>query len=318
MLNRRNFLGLLLGAPVHLQHPAQLPLPADRLVQVRNELQEIVNDRYIALDLRALDEERRELFRIQFNADMLLPVASCFKAFVVPWYFLTVPKMDWDDGPGSPVWEMAVNSRNYFTAVVLDQVARNVPGEGNAIEKFNDFLLSTGLSNGIYLWRAGPTLEDLDRRFQPLRSTGRMVRLGERQIPIFNVFTASDLANGYNFLARGGYYHSGPEVEVALQRARALLGRSERGLLSPIERAYSPGYIGKHGTIPPQGIPTGFVLNDAGLLNIGKLQFIIAFMSVAEFEIDAMAALHEIVHLAILLERELRRAPARDIPRVRG
>ncbi|MCE2489691.1 MAG: hypothetical protein J4G17_06915 [Anaerolineae bacterium] len=277
-----------------------------------------MNGRYIALDLRALDRQHGELFRLQLNADLLLPVASCFKAFVVPWYYLTVPQSDWVDGPESPVWEMAVHSRNYFTAVVLDQVARNVPGEGNAIEKFNDFLLSTGMRNGIYLWRGGPTRKFLDSRFKPSRSTGRMVRLGERQIPIYNVFTARDLANRYDFLTRGGESRNSPEDEIALQRARALLGRPEKGLLSPIERAYSPGYIGKHGAIGPNDIPTGFVLNYAGLVKIDKMQFIIAFMSVAEFEGDAMSALREIVQHAILLERELRQAPATDIPRVRG
>lgn len=121
---------------------------------------------------------------------------------------------------------MAVHSRNYNTAVVLDQVARNLPGEGNAIEKFNDFLLSTGMKNGIYVWRTGPTCEFHDQRFQPLRSTGCVVRPGERQIPILNVFTASDLANGYDFLLRGDQYRSSQGVETALQRARSLLWRS--------------------------------------------------------------------------------------------
>ena len=318
MLGRRGFLSLLFGAPMRSGLAAHPSLPADRLLQVQNHLQEILQSRYIALDLRALDQEHGELFRIQFNAEKLLPVASCFKAFVVPWYYLNVPARDWDDEPGSAVWEMAVHSGNYYTAVVLDRVARNVPGEGNAIEKFNDFLLSTGMENGIYLWRTGPTREMKDSRFKPSRSTGRVVRLGERQIPIFNVFTANDLANGYDFLTRGDRYRSGQSVEIALERARALLGRSERGLQSPIERAYSPGYIGKHGAIRPNDIPTGYVFNDAGLVRIGNLHFIVSFMSVAEFEADAMAALREIFLQAVLLERELRPPPVRAFPQVRG
>ncbi len=124
---------------------------------------------------------------------------------------------------------MAVHSRNYNTAVVLDQVARNLPGEGNAIEKFNDFLLSTGMKNGIYVWRTGPTREFHDQRFQPSRSTGCVVRPGERQIPILNVFTASDLANGYDFLLRGDPYRSGRGVEIALEQARTLLGQFGKG-----------------------------------------------------------------------------------------
>ena len=318
MLGRRNFLSLLFGTPLRSGLAAHPSLPAERLMQVHNHLQEVLKSRYIALDLRALDQEHGELFRIQFNADKLLPVASCFKAFVVPWYYLNVPAGEWDDEPGSAVWEMAVHSGNYYTAVVLDRVARNVPGEGNAIEKFNDFLLSTGMNNGIYLWRTGPTSEIRDARFQPSRRTGRVVRLGERQIPVFNVFTASDLANGYDFLTGGDQYRSGQGVDIALERARTLLGRSERGLQSPIERAHSPGYIGKHGAIRPNDIPTGYVFNDAGLVRIGNLQFIVSFMSVAEFEADAMAALREVFLQAVLLERELRPPPVRPFPRVRG
>ncbi len=162
--------------------------------------------------------------------------------------------------------------------------------------------------------RANSLTVDLSLRAPP----GEWSALVNARYRIYNVFTARDLANGYDFLTRGGESRNSPEVEIALQRARALLGRPEKGLLSPIERAYSPGYIGKHGAIGPNDIPTGFVLNDAGLVKIDKLQFIIAFMSVAEFEGDAMSALREIVQHAILLERELRQAPATDIPRVRG
>ena len=239
---------------------------------------------------------------------------------MVPWYYLTVPKADWDDGPESAIWDMAVHSGNYYTAVVMDRVARLIPGDGNAIQKFNDFLLSIGLKNGIYVWRIGPTKEKRDERFRPSRASGRMVRLGERQIPIFNTFFASDLAAGYDFIARADRHNNRPEVGIALRRARDLLGRSEKGIRSPIERAYHPGYIGKQGTILPRDIPTGYVFNDAGLLNIGNLQYILAFMSVAEFERDALSALREIVRQAILLEREIERLrqPPRRMPLING
>lgn len=318
LLDRRSFLTFLVGSPLSAWRAAQPSVPLDTLTQAHGRLQEVVRGRHVALDLRALDQRRRELFRIQFNADLLLPVASCFKAFVVPWYYLNVPDEDRDDGPGSPVWEMAVHSRNYNTAVVLDRVARNVPGEGNAIEKFNDFLLSTGMKNGIYVWRTGPTSEFHDQRFQPSLSKGRVVRLGERQIPILNVFTASDLANGYDFLLRGDSYRSGRGVDIALERARTLLGQRERGLRSPIERVHGAGYVGKHGEILPKDIPTGFVLNDAGLVRIGDLHFIVAFMSVKESWGDVMEALREVFRQALLLERAMRPAPARPFRRYQG
>ncbi len=85
-LNRRGFLTLLAGAPFPSALAPQPSFQADRLTQVHRRLQEVVYGRHVALDLRALDQRRQELFRIQFNADLLLPVASCFKAFVVPWY----------------------------------------------------------------------------------------------------------------------------------------------------------------------------------------------------------------------------------------
>lgn len=319
-LSRRNMLSLILASPFQRAALSGSPLPVGQVQQMRRSVAELLDGRHIALELRALDGKRDELFRVQFNADMLLPVASCFKAFVVPWYYLTVPREDWNDGPDSALWDMAVHSNNYYTAVVLDRVAGLAPGEGNAIEKFNDFLLSIGMKNGIYLWRIGPTRDNRDMRFKPSRATGRMVRLGDRQIPIFNTFSAGDLATGYDFIARGERSSSRPGIGAALQRTRELLAIPEKGVRSPIERAYRPGYIGKQGSIPPQDIPTGYVFNDAGLIRIGDLQYILAFMSVSEFETRALAALRAIVRQAILLEREFRRLqePPRRLPRVRG
>ena len=319
-LSRRRLLSLIPGFPFQRAALSGSPLPVGQVQQMRSAVEELLDGRFIALELRALDGNREELFRIQFNADMLLPVASCFKAFVVPWYYLTVPRENWNDGPGSALWNMAVHSSNYHTAVALDRVAALVPGEGNAIEKFNDFLLSTGMKNGIYLWRIGPTRDRRDMRFKPSRATGRMVRLGDRQIPVFNTFSAGDLATGYDFIARGERFSSRPGIGAALQRTRELLAIPEKGANSPIERVYRPGYIGKQGSIPPQDIPTGYVFNDAGLIRIGDLQYILAFMSVSEFESRALAALRAIVGQAILLEREFRRLqqPPRRLPHIHG
>ncbi len=319
-LSRRRLLSLIPAFPFQRAALSGSPLPVGQVQQMRSSVEELLDGRYIALELRALDSKREELFRIQFNADMLLPVASCFKAFVVPWYYLTVPREDWNDGPDSAVWNMAVHSNNYYTAVALDRVAALVPGEGNAIEKFNDFLLSIGMQNGIHLWRIGPTKGQIDERFRPSRASGRMVRLGDRQIPVFNTFSAADLATGYDFIARGERFSPGPGIGAALQRTRELLAIPEKGVNSPIERVYRPGYIGKQGSIPPQDIPTGYVFNDAGLIRIGDLQYILAFMSVSEFESRALAALRAIVGQAILLEREFRRLqqPPRRLPHIHG
>lgn len=319
-LSRRSLLSLFAGLPLRAAGGIGLRLPVDGLQRAREQLRRIIDNRYIAFDLRALDEGGRELFRIQHNEDMLLPVASCFKAFVVPWYYLNVPPEERDDGPESAMWDMAVHSGNYFTSVVLDQVAERVPGEGNAIEKFNDFLLSIGLQNGLYQWRVGRTKRARDERFRPSPDSGRMVRVDERRYAVFNVFTARDLAQGYGFLVRGEGAFQGPQVADALERSRSLLGRPERVVRSPIERVWRPGYTGKQGIIFPQDIPTGYVFNDAGLVNIGGLQYIIAFMSVAQYETVAMTALREVVRQAILLERELSGAQTslQSMPRIHG
>ncbi len=320
-LSRRNLLALAMGLPLPPGDTRQgAGVPAHFLAQIQEQLEESLAGRNMALDLRALADGRDELFRIQVNADRLMPVASCFKAFVVPWYYLHVPPHDQEDGPDSAMWDMAVHSGNYFAAVVLDQVAGLVPGEGNALEKFNDFLLSIGMQNGIFAWGIGPTLGLYDLRYQPSGSTGRLVNIGEREFWIFNVFTASDLAQGYDFIARGERYSSGANVAEALRRTRSLLGIPEKRFRSPIERVFAPGYIGKQGVILANEIPTGFVFNDAGLLDFGPRQYVLAFMSVAERESIALAALREAVWQIGLMEQLLlqEQEPVQRPPRVRG
>ena len=320
-LSRRNLLALAAGLPLPRSDARQdARVPAHLLEKMREQLEESLAGRNMALDLRALAEGRDELFRVQINAEKLLPVASCFKAFVVPWYYLHVPPEDQQDDPDSAMWDMAVHSGNYFTAVVLDQVASRVPGEGNTLEKFNDFLLSIGMQNGIFAWDTGPTYGLYDLRYQPSDKTGRLVHVREREFWIFNVFTASDLAQGYDFIARGEHYSSGANVAEALRRARRILGIPEKGFRSPIERVFAPGYIGKQGIILTDEIPTGTVYNDAGLLDFGPRQYILAFMSVAEPTSKALAALREAVWQIGLMEQLLlqEQKPGQRPPRVQG
>ena len=320
-LSRRNLLALAMGLSLPRSDARQgARVPAHFLAQIQEHLEEYLAGRNMALELRALADGRDELFRIQVNADRLMPVASCFKAFVVPWYYLHVPPDDQEDGPDSAMWDMAVHSGNYFTAVVLDQVASLVPGEGNALEKFNDFLLSIGMQNGIFAWDTGPTLGLFDLRYQPSDRTGRLVNVGERDFWIFNVFTASDLAQGYDYIARGETYHSGAGVTLALQQTRSLLGIPEKGFRSPIERVFAPGYIGKQGIILTNEIATGSVYNDAGLLDFGPRQYILVFMSTAEPARRALGALREVLWQIGLLEQVLEQEQKSVLrpPRVRG
>lgn len=287
---------------------------------MQSQLRQILAGRNMSLELRALDSDHADLFNIQIMADRLLPVASCFKAFVVPWYYLNVPPVLRQDGPGSALWDMAVHSSNHYTSVVLHQVAGHVPGPGNALQKFNNFLLSIGMQNGLYAWNVGHTSGQIDNRYQPSQKTGRLVRLGDRDFWIFNVFTASDLAQGFDYIARGEQRYPGVRVAAALRQSRSLLGIPERGFRSPIERVFAPGYIGKQGIIQTAEISTGSVFNDAGLLDFGKRKYILAFMSLAERESASLSALREIMHHVWAMDREieLTQAALQRLPRVWG
>ncbi len=321
MLSRRRLLSL---AGVALW-PGKMPgqgqwLYGSAVEQMRTALEQAMAGHGMALDLRALDAERKELFRIQINADRLLPVASCFKAFIVPWYYLNVPWGEQDDGPGSELWDSTVFSNNLATARLLTQVAGLLPGGGNPIEKFNDFLLAIGMQNGMFTWQVGPTSGLYDLRFRPSAETGRVVSVKDFKYWISNVFTARDLAQGHDFIARGEQYFSGANLERVLQKSRALLGIPDDGFPSPLERVHAPGYIGKHGVVPAWEMPAGLVINDAGILDYGRRQYILSFMSVAVSQLTAIGALRQAVHQVRDLEQVLARhdrEPLR-LPQVRG
>ena len=273
LLSRRDLLGFVAGLPL-ARADTNTQVPADSLSQMQSQLQQTLAGHNMSLELRALDADHGDLFNIQVMADRLMPVASCFKAFVVPWYYLNVPPVDQEDGPDSAIWDMAVHSGNYYTSVVLKQVAGHVPGPDNALQKFNNFLLSIGMQNGLYNWNLGHTLGLFDNRYKPSQKTGRLVRLGDREFWIFNVFTASDLAQGFDYITRGEKHHPGVKVAAALRQSRSLLGIPARGFRSPIERVFAPGYIGKQGIIQTDEISVGTVFNDAGLLDLGKRKYI--------------------------------------------
>ena len=160
----------------------------------------------------------------------------------------------------------------------------------------------------------------LDLRYRPSPESGRVVQLDGRSYWIFNVCTANDLARGHEFITRGRGCGPGAGVAQALRHTRALLGRPEAEHLSPIERVFAPGYVGKHGSILPSDIPVGHVYNDAGLLKLGRRRYLVAFMSMAEPERQALSALREVVWQIGLVEQALERqsTPLMRLPRARG
>lgn len=264
---------------------------------MRQQLETVIGGLNMALDFRCIRRARDERFRIQINAFNLMPVASCFKAWAVLYYLLHTPPEAQDTTEFSPLYQMAVNSDNVQTGVVLMDVAERVSGRANAIEKFNDFMtIKIGMANGLHSWNwtGSPTAGLTDPRFAP--SSQRLVYAAGQGYPIDNAVWASDLARGYDFLLRGETFTQSPALKTALQATRALLSIRASTYNSPIERAYPDGdYTGKDGILPSADTPIGRVVNDAGLITTGDHTYLIAFMSAGESESTALDVLKAII-----------------------
>lgn len=309
-MNRRRFLRLIGAAALSgwsagrlraYDWSAETPLAAS----MRHELEAVFSGLSMTLDFRCINSHLDEEFRIQINADQLYPVASCFKAFVVLYYFLSMPPEEWDATEYTPLYRMAVYSDNGATGVVLDNLSRRVSGSKNAIEKFNDFLLTTvGIENGMHTWKweGSPTVGLSDPRFAP--SFQRVVTVRGIDYQIDNVFTASDLARGYDFITRGEFFTHSEKFRNAVRATKDLLSISAGDVYrSPIERVYPAGYMGKDGVLPASDVAVGRVIDDAGALKAGNNTYIIAFMSAGDSESTAVNVLREVVRHIDIYER---------------
>jgi len=309
-MNRRRFLRYMGAAAFGIwgagrtrayDWSAETPLAAS----IRRDLETVFGGLSMALDFRCINSHLDEEFRIQINADQLYPVASCFKAFVVLYYFLNMPPEEWDATEYTPLYRMAVYSDNAATGVVLDNLSRRVSGPENAIEKFNNFLLTTvGIENGLHTWKweGSPTVGLSDPRFAP--SFQRVVRVRGIDYQIDNVFTPADLARGYDFITRGEFFTQSSEFREAVRATKALLSISAGDVYrSPIERVYPAGYMGKDGVLPASDVAVGRVIDDAGALKAGENTYLIAFMSAGDSESTAVDVLRAVVRQIDIYER---------------
>lgn len=276
--------------------------------QVRHQLEVVFGTLNMALDFRAIDMDQNELFRIQINAQKLMPVASAFKGFMAPYYFLHVPRDTWDYEDGSALYSAIVHSNNQRTGVVLQDVAQYVRGDENAIVKFNNFLLNMGLQNGLHgwNWEGSPTVGFTDPRFMPSPLGDRVVTVRGNVYPIDNVFTAEDLARGHDFITRGEFFSQSSTVREALQLSKTLLSIPSHlatSYYSPLERVYAPGYTGKDGILPASDIATGRVVNDAGALQTERYTYIVSFMSAGESESVVLNVLAEVMRQMTFFEQ---------------
>jgi hypothetical protein len=302
MYSRRNLLQLLgIGAvyPLLGDWDHESPL----VMAIREYLETVIGGLSMALDFRTINRRQDEEFRIQINAFGLMPVASCFKAFLVLYYFLNTPPDAWEAGENTSVYSTAVYSNNVQTGVLLDEVGQRITGQQNAIEKFNNFLHTTiGLTSGLYTWDwpENPLVGVSDSRFAP--SNTHAVIVDGLAYQVDNAFTAADLARGYDFLTRGEHFTHVPELRDAIQATRALLSISAADYQSPIERVYPSGYTGKDGILPGSDIAVGRVVNDAGVISIEDRSYILAFMSAGESESTVIDVLREVVNQIAVYE----------------
>ncbi len=261
----------------------------------------------MALDFRRIGATSNEEFRIQINAFDYYPVASCFKAWIPLYYYLNTPQEQWNDIEGSSLYSTVVFSNNTQTGFMLSEIAPRARGTKNAIEKFNDFLRRTvGMGSGLYSWNwdGSPTVDFFDPRFVP--SENREV--WDNGLPFFvdNVFTAADLAHGYDVLTRGSVFARNERLHDAIVATQKLLTIRAPDYRSPIEFVFPEGYMGKDGILPETDLPTGLgrVVNDAGVLSVGNAHYIVAFMSAGESESVVRNMLQEVINQIQVYEQE--------------
>lgn len=262
--------------------------------QVREYLEGVFAGKVMALDFRRINAQRDEEFRIQINAYNIYPVASCFKAFVVLYYYLNTPKAAWDDAEGSALYSTAVFSNNVQTGTVLIDVASRVFGAANALQKFNNFLRFTlGIKGGLYTWDwpGTPTTGLYDTRYG-----GQSMIVRGQSYPVINAFTAADLGRGYDVLTRGDAFTMSPTMRDAIQATRAILSISAPDYQSPIERVFPAGYMGKDGVLPAGDVEAGRVVDDAGVVTVNGNYYLISFMSAGESESVSLSVLAEIIN----------------------
>ncbi len=269
---------------------------APAAAEMRRYLESVVGERSMALEFRRFNRRHDEQFRVQVNGDKQMPVASCFKAFVALYYFLTLPEAEWQAGENSPVYRMAVFSNNVETGTVLQMTAARVRGDGNAIEKFNNFLRRTvGIWSGIYGWNwpGNPIADQFDPRHAP--DTRIPLDIRGRPYTVDNAFTVGDLARGWDVIWRGEFFAVDARLRAALRATKALFAIPAGDYRSPIERVYADGYTGKDGILPAESFAAGRVIDDAGIIEIGDAAYLVAFMSAGESESTAIDVLREVI-----------------------
>ncbi|MEZ4669113.1 MAG: hypothetical protein R3E39_14495 [Anaerolineae bacterium] len=286
--------------------PTDWDRETDLARSIREYLEGLFADRNMTLDFRRINGSYDQEFKIQIKADFLYPVASCFKAWIALYYYINTPSDQWQDTEGTSLYSTVVFSSNTETGVVLAEVARRRPGDANPIVKFNDFLMKTvGMASGLHSWDwpGSPTVGFTDERFAP--SDNRGVTYNGDFYRVDNLFSATDMAHGYDVLVRGEVFARWQTMKDAIAATSKLLSIRAPEYQSPLEFVAPDGYMGKDGVLPETDLPSGLgrVINDAGVLTVGDARYIIAFMAIGENETNIRAVLTDIVKMIGIYER---------------
>jgi hypothetical protein len=222
------------------------------------------------------------------------------------YYYLNTPKDQWQDTLGTSLYSMVVYSNNTEAGTILVDVAQRASGSGNPIQKFNDFLMkNVGMTNGMHTWDypGSPTVGFTDERFAPSTNRG-MIYKGEYYL-VDNLFTANDMAHGYDVLMRGASFARWDVMHQAILATDSLLTIPAPDYLSPLEYVFPKGYMGKDGILPETDLPKGLgrVIDDAGVVTVGDAHYIIAFMSMGEGESVVRDVLGGIAKMIDVYER---------------
>jgi hypothetical protein len=297
-LSRRDFLK---SFSAMMLAGAFAPAVAQAVDTLEQDILNAIGRQQMGFALRKLDENTQVVFKIDYNADKLYPVASCFKAFLLYYYFWNTPEAQWKTDRESDPYRVAVFSDNVKTGVLIRDTAAYVTVYGNALEKFNDcLLLNVGLQNGLHTWdwTGNPMVGFTDPRFVP--STERFVEVGGTAHNVDNLTTAADLANGYTFLRQAADgtlplnpknpYFDTTRAQKAAKAALDLLSIPAENYKSPIERAFG-SYTGKDGVLPPEDLDVGYVVNDAGIVTVGESRYTLALISVGQTEYSTVLTL---------------------------
>lgn len=258
----------------------------DALGGVLDRIAIALQPKEIGLYASRFDANGNLMYRVRYNDNEPHAIASTFKAFAAFYYFMNTPEDEWEYQFAENVYSMVVYSNNTKTGNLLAEVATRIPGPGNPIEKFNDFLhnyLGVSRTSGIFSWDHG-TMEGFlytDETYAPLPyNENGYVQSYDRRIPIGNRFTAADAARATEFIARAIVApDTEPLVRKAAENTRLLMTINDPLYPTTFDKiAWNLGTWRKYGYLGPNEIGTAALtetivvpLYDGGFMTIAAL-----------------------------------------------